>query len=256
MCVCLSCGWLGCLAQGCPEVALSPSLCRVSPARTTRTSPFLREWSLLPQVPASESWHSQATGDLPSRRVQTAANYHQKFSGCFQLLQGDPLPRTRTNLPEEDFAENFLLLLAQSISAISSLRFCSTQRAALSLSVVHSLFSFPVHCLLEYVLIPCLQQLLRFTKNLRAVIFSEKTLCNFTIAANTEQIQPLSRKFGPNANYLWLEYFLHGKGAEPCGKEIYAESSFITLLSIAKGKCKLLLSFEAFKSFHVFYLKL
>lgn len=101
-------GWLGCLAQGCPEVAPSPRLCAdVSCARATSTSPLLREWSLLPQTPGSEPWHSQATGDLPSMVNLTTANYLHgyKFSTYFHLLQGDALPRTRTNLSEQDFSE-------------------------------------------------------------------------------------------------------------------------------------------------------
>lgn len=83
------------------------------------------------------------------------------------------------------------LLLAQSISQgspQSALKYCSTQRAALSPLVVHSLFSFAVHYVFEYALMPCLQQLLSFKKKLKAVIFSGRTLCNFTTAADTEQM--------------------------------------------------------------------
>lgn len=181
-------GWLGCLAQGCPEVAPSPRLCAdVSCARATSTSPLLREWSLLPQTPGSEPWHSQATGDLPSMVNLTTANYLHgyKFSTYFHLLQGDALPRTRTNLSEQDFSEELSSPGSEHltwVSTISSLKCCSTQRAALSPSV----FSFSVHNLFECVLMPSLQQILRFKKNLKAEIFSGKTLCHFTTAADTD----------------------------------------------------------------------
>lgn len=69
---------------------------------------------------------------------------------------------------------------------ISSLRCCSTQPFSCASSIL-----LPT-TLLEYVLIPCLQQLLRFTKNLKVVIFSGKDLVQLY-----------------NSCWHWTNYFFH-----------------------------------------------
>lgn len=153
MCVFIS--WASCLAQECPEVAPSPSLCTdVSCARATRTSPFLREWSLLPRfqgLSPDTAWPQVIYHPWHHRKVLTTATYlhGDKFSSCFQLLRADSPPRTRTNHPEQDFAEEISSSGSEhltGVSTISSLKCYSTEGSTQPSSCAFSILLFSTLC--------------------------------------------------------------------------------------------------------------
>lgn len=221
VCVCVYLvGWLGCLAQECPETAPARACLQTRPEPGPPGHLFslgngascpryqdLSPGTARPQV-IYHPWHH--------RNVLIIASYFHgdRFCYSFQLLRGGPLPRARTSLTEQDFAESLSSPNSEHltrVSTMSSLKCCSTQRAALSPSITKCillLFS------LLFVWI-CSHHRLATASKVQKGSESNNFLWEDLVQLYNNcwhwanDLFHINANAIPNANYLWLEYFLY-----------------------------------------------